>query len=129
MKRIFAILSMVLITSLTLVACKEKESKKECKAECNEKCDCKLDCCKEKCTEDSKCKGDCCKKSCHSDDKNDSTKTGMSKKGESATTKSGTSTDPFETANYFCPMKCEGGYSDSPGKCVTCGMDLKKREI
>ena len=36
--------------------------------------------------------------------------------------------DPAATAKYFCPMKCEGGYSDKPGKCVKCGMDLKERK-
>lgn len=28
-------------------------------------------------------------------------------------------------AQYICPMKCEGGSSDKPGKCPTCGMALK----
>jgi len=34
-----------------------------------------------------------------------------------------------ETAEYACPMKCEGDktYSE-PGKCPKCGMDLKKVE-
>ena len=27
-------------------------------------------------------------------------------------------------AKYFCPMKCEGGTSDKPGKCPVCEMDL-----
>jgi hypothetical protein len=30
-----------------------------------------------------------------------------------------------ETA-YNCPMRCEGGGSDAPGKCKVCGMDLIK---
>ena len=28
---------------------------------------------------------------------------------------------------YMCPMKCEGGDSNKPGKCSVCGMDLNKQ--
>jgi hypothetical protein len=29
-----------------------------------------------------------------------------------------------ENANYVCPMNCKDGFSDKPGQCPTCGMDL-----
>lgn len=29
---------------------------------------------------------------------------------------------------YICPMKCEGGSSDKPGKCPKCGMKLVEQK-
>jgi Cu2+-exporting ATPase len=35
--------------------------------------------------------------------------------------------DKKETAEYQCPMKCEGDKTyDKPGNCPVCGMHLKK---
>ncbi|HET6243112.1 MAG: hypothetical protein H0V01_07625 [Bacteroidetes bacterium] len=44
-------------------------------------------------------------------------------------TKSSTETEKIETAQYQCPMKCEGKKNyDKPGQCPVCNMDLEKVE-
>lgn len=32
------------------------------------------------------------------------------------------------TADYICPMHCNGSGSDKPGECPVCGMDYKKND-
>ena len=47
------------------------------------------------------------------------------KKTETTTnTQSETPAITAENATYACPMKCEKGFSDKPGKCGSCDMDL-----
>ncbi|MBL0287581.1 MAG: hypothetical protein IPQ19_09275 [Bacteroidetes bacterium] len=122
-------------------------------------CVCKLDCCKEKCCQGKDCADckscGASKDTACSSDKKPAAKTllnakwmkrravNQQKKVETIainakkhpplpsikkSEKSGSSLN-MENANYFCPMKCEGGFSNAPSKCVKCGMDLKKRVI
>ena len=128
-RNLFAVMSIVLMSAFVFVGCKNKE--------CKEKCSCEQECCKEKCCGGEQCGEDCCKKACSNDKgedaccHKDSTKTDVtdtSKQNLGTSTNTSKSSDPFSTANYFCPMKCEGGYSDAPGKCPTCGLDLKQRQ-
>jgi Cu2+-exporting ATPase len=45
----------------------------------------------------------------------------------SKSNKTKTEVSKKETAEYQCPMKCEGDKTyDKPGKCPVCGMNLKE---
>lgn len=104
-RNLLVVMSMVLMSTIVFVGCKNKE-------------------CKEKSCDGTGSKDVCCHKDSTKADAVDTTKQDL---GASSSVKTA-SEDPFSTANYFCPMKCEGGYSDAPGKCPTCGMDLKQRQ-
>lgn len=148
------ILGLSFLFASILVACKPKSTDSNAKCVCKSEC-CKEKCCEGKdcadckscgASKDSTCSADkkaCCKdttkcemneKACCNSAKEGETGANKSKESTSSTTnkkereKSGSSLN-MENANYFCPMKCEGGFSNSPGKCVKCGMDLKKRVI
>jgi len=108
--------------------CMGKECGEEgCKMAAAEKdCSCKADCCKEKCCGGESC--DDCMAGSKTTDAVSTDSAGITNGAGGAAGMGGTAADPFETAKYFCPMKCEGGYSDKPGKCKACGMDLKERK-
>jgi len=145
-KRFLGLLSLLLILLAIAPACRQHKhhegDKQGCchKACCSEKCcegqqcgedGCKMTAAKKDCS----CAADCCKEKCCGGGSCDDCKA-VSNAVDSASTDGagvaagvgGTTADPFETAKYFCPMKCEGGYSDKPGKCKACGMDLKERK-
>ena len=111
MKKIIGLLSLLLMLFVLLPACKQKHHH-------DKNCTCTRECCTEKCCGGNDC--DDCK--AHSE-AGDTTATIGGSEGEATS-----ATDPFSTAKYICPMKCEGGYSDMPGKCKSCGMDLKERK-
>ena len=148
------ILGLSFLFASILVACKPKmdDAKDACVCKldcCKEKCcqgkDC-ADCKSCGASKDTACSSDkkaCCKDTtkCEMDEKaccksakesgKDCTKckeTSSNSINKKQSEKSGSSLN-MENANYFCPMKCEGGFSNAPSKCVKCGMDLKKRVI
>jgi hypothetical protein len=53
-----------------------------------------------------------------------SSSTNQQDPGKGTEIKADTSKKEAMAANYICPMGKECGYSDKPGKCNSCGMDL-----
>lgn len=125
-KTIFAIILLMIVTTIAFTACKnkcEKEGEKCEHASCckdGEKC---CDKCSDKCTAEDKCCDKCKvgeeKSCCKKEGKMDTTAAKACCKDDSM--KSTT------TAMYACPMH-KNITSDKPGKCSECGMDLEKQK-
>lgn len=132
---IFAIILLMIVTTIAFTSCKNKCEKD------GEKCE-KLSCCKEekccnKCNDDCTAENKCCDKCAAGEAKacckKDADTTACCKDGgkmDTATAKACCKKDGSEkssaAAMYACPM-CKDITSDKPGKCSKCNMDLEKQ--